>query len=215
MLKGKPCCWNRYCLSLPLAPPQFICIKRKIRLSFLYVHLTYCAKLFFKHIETKIKHLLVMELGTDVTFLVLSSVNNNLFICVLFTGEGCKTRFVGTTELKNIPYITARVICTINFIVKRSSRLRLNIWLLSFLKRSKYSNGNKENTYFEAENNEEEYFRGHENIGCMMFLNNICWGNSHITSLILPLIWFMTNVILCMPKLQVLIFWFYWLLLIQ
>ena len=58
-----------------------------------------------------------MELKTDVIFLVLSSVNNDLFTCVLATGVGCEVRYVGTIELKNIPYISARVTCIINFSV--------------------------------------------------------------------------------------------------
>ena len=62
----------------------------------------------------------VQELATDVIFLVLSSVINDLFIYVFDTGVGCENRYVGTTELKNIPYIRARVACTINFIVKET-----------------------------------------------------------------------------------------------
>ena len=30
----------------------------------------------------------------------------------------CEIRYVGTTELKNIPYISARAACTINYSVK-------------------------------------------------------------------------------------------------
>ena len=36
----------------------------------------------------------------------------------------------------------------------------------------------KEKTYFEAVNNQEEYFRGHENICFMVFSNNML--TSHI-----------------------------------
>ena len=39
---------------------------------------------------------------------------------------------------------------------------------------------NKENTYFEAVNNQEEYFRGYENICCMVFLNNMLMTSSHM-----------------------------------
>ena len=51
---------------------------------------------------------------------------------------GCEIRYVGTTKLKYIPYISARATCTINFSVKETSMLRLNIWMLSFLEESKY-----------------------------------------------------------------------------
>ena len=79
-----------------------------------------------------------MELATDVIFLVLSSVNNDLPLYVLVTGMGSEIRYVGTTELKNISYIGARATCTINFSLKETSMLRLKIWMLSFLEESKY-----------------------------------------------------------------------------
>ena len=50
-----------------------------------------------------------MELTTDVNFLVLSSVNNNLFLYVLATSMICEIRYVGTGKLKNIPYINLRL----------------------------------------------------------------------------------------------------------
>ena len=83
----------------------------------LYVHLTQCAELLSKHDKANFRHLLGMELKTDAIFLVLSSVNNDLFTYVLATGVGCEIRYVGTIELKNVPYISARVTCTINFSV--------------------------------------------------------------------------------------------------
>ena len=55
-----------------------------------------------------------MDLATDVILLVLSTVNNDLFLDVFTAGVGCEIRYVGTTEMKNIPYISARVSCTIN-----------------------------------------------------------------------------------------------------
>ena len=58
-----------------------------------------------------------MELATDVIFLVLLSVNNDLFINVFDTGVGFEIRYVGITELKNIPYISARLNCMVNFSV--------------------------------------------------------------------------------------------------
>lgn len=54
-----------------------------------------------------------MELDTDAILLVLLSVNTYVFA----TGVGCKIRYVGTTELMNIPFISARVTCKINFSV--------------------------------------------------------------------------------------------------
>ena len=79
-----------------------------------------------------------MELVTDVIVLVLLSGNNNLTIYESATGVGCDIRYVGTTEMKNIPYFSARAICTINFSVKETSMLSIKIWMLSFLKESKY-----------------------------------------------------------------------------
>ena len=68
-----------------------------------------------------------MELVTDVIFLVLLLGNNNLAIYESATGVGCDIRYVGTTEMKNIPYLSARAICTISFSVKETSMLRLKI----------------------------------------------------------------------------------------
>ena len=79
-----------------------------------------------------------MELATDAIFLVLSSVNNGLFIYVFATSVGCEIIYVGTTELKNILYISARVTCTINASAKETWILRLKIWMLSFLEGSKH-----------------------------------------------------------------------------
>ena len=46
-----------------------------------------------------------MELVTDAIFLALSLANNDLTIYVFATGVGCEIRYVGTTELKNTPYL--------------------------------------------------------------------------------------------------------------
>ena len=56
-----------------------------------------------------------MEIATDVFILVLSSVNNDLFVDVLATDVDCEIVCVGTTELNNVPYINGKVTCTINF----------------------------------------------------------------------------------------------------
>ena len=61
-----------------------------------------------------------MEFATDVTFLVLSSVNNDLIIYVFATGVGCQTTNVGSTELSNVPYVSAMVTCMINFCDKET-----------------------------------------------------------------------------------------------
>ena len=79
-----------------------------------------------------------MKLATDAIFLVLLSMNNDLFIYVFATNMGCEIIYVSTTELKNIPYISARVTCTINLSVEETWIPRLNIWKLSFLEGSKY-----------------------------------------------------------------------------
>ena len=64
-----------------------------------------------------------MWLATEVIFLVLSSVNNNLHIYVFATGVACEVTYVGSTELNNVSYISAKVNCTISFIDKE-------IWML-------------------------------------------------------------------------------------
>ena len=127
----------------------------------------------------------------DVGFLVLWSENNDWTIYVFATGVGCKIRSVGSTELKNVPYLSSRAACTINISVKETSMLRLKIWMLSFLEENKYLTSKYLNkylrplfwwkkTYFKALNNQEEYFRRYENICCMIFLNNTLITLSHI-----------------------------------
>ena len=94
------------------------CNKLIILLSSLYVQLTQCVELLSKHLEANFKHLRGMELATDSIFLLLLSVNNDLFLYVFATSVGSEIIYVGTTVLKNIPYISARVTCTINLSVK-------------------------------------------------------------------------------------------------
>ena len=129
-LNGKSCCGNRCYLCPPF------CNKSRTLLSFLYVHLTQCAKILSKHLEANFKHLFGMELATDVIFLVFSSADNDLYIYVFDTGVGCEIKYVGTTEMKDIPYISARATCAINF--KEILILRLKVWMLSFLEDSTY-----------------------------------------------------------------------------
>ena len=122
----------------PLAHQKNFYNKLRTLLSSLYVHLIQCPKLLSKHLEVNFKHLLGMELTADVIFLVPSSLKNDLSLYVFVASMGCEIRYVGTTEQKNITYISARATCTINFSVKETSMLRLKIWMLSFLEESKY-----------------------------------------------------------------------------
>ena len=103
----------------------------------LCVHLIQCAKTLSKYNEAKLQRLLGMELATDVIFLVLP-VNNDFLIYAFATNVSCEIRYVGNAELKNIPYISARATCTINFSLKETWILRLKIWLTSFLEWSNY-----------------------------------------------------------------------------
>ena len=78
-------------------------------MRFLYVHLIHRVRLLSKHLEANFKHLHQMGLVTDVIFLVLSSVNNDLHIYVFFAGVGCEVPYIGSAELNNVPYISAKV----------------------------------------------------------------------------------------------------------
>ena len=44
-----------------------------------------------------------MELATNVTFLVLSLVNNDLLLDAFATSMDCEIRYVGTAELNYVP----------------------------------------------------------------------------------------------------------------
>ena len=68
-----------------------------------------------------------MQLATNVTILILSSVNNDLFVYVLTTGVGCEITCVGITEMNHVPYISAKVTCTISFSDRETWMLRLKI----------------------------------------------------------------------------------------
>ena len=126
-----------------------------------------------------------MEFATDVILLVLSLINNYLIIYLFPTGVDCEITYVVSTELNNVPFIIAKVTCTINFSDKETWMLRLNIWAISVLEGSKYLTQNdhffdKEKTNFEAVNNLEEYFRVHKNLSFMVFPNNMVVTSSHI-----------------------------------
>ena len=110
-----------------------------------------------------------------------------MYLCNFDTGVGCGIIYVGTTEMKDIPYISVRATSMIKFSVKETSMLRLKIWMLSFLEESTYIYltqkdrfFDKENIYFEDVNNQNEYFRGYENICCMIFLTNMLMTSPQI-----------------------------------
>ena len=81
----------------------------------MYIDATHCVKLLLKHLETNFKHLLGMEFEAAVIFLILLSVNNDLVIYVFATGVSCEITYLGSTEMNNVPYISAKVTCTITF----------------------------------------------------------------------------------------------------
>ena len=64
-----------------------------------------------------------MELVVDVVFLVLSTANNDLNIYLFAADVGCEIRYVSTTELKNIPYLSVRTNSIINVSAKENSML--------------------------------------------------------------------------------------------
>ena len=126
-----------------------------------------------KHLEENFKNLLGMEVVTDVVFLVLSSETNDWTIYVFATGAGIKIRSAGSTELKNVPYLSCRATCTINVSFKETSMLRSGcsaFWRRANIKLKKTTSLIRK-TYFKALKNQEEYFRQYENICCMIFLN--------------------------------------------
>ena len=92
-------------LLTTFSKPKTFCNKARTLLSSLYVNLTQCVKVLSKHLEANFKHLLGIELVTDPIFVALSSANNDLTIYVFATGVDCEIRYVGTTELKNTPYL--------------------------------------------------------------------------------------------------------------
>ena len=106
-------CWNTCCFLPPLAHQKFFFNKPRTLLSSRYVHLIHCVK-------TLSKNLLGIELATDEIFLVLSPVNNDLFIHVFATGVSREITYVGNTELKNVTYISIKVTCTISFTDKET-----------------------------------------------------------------------------------------------
>ena len=114
------------------------CNKPGTLLSFLYVYSIHCVKLLSKHLEPSFKHLFGMEFATDMIFVVLLSVNNDLIIYVFDTAMGCEITCIDCTELDNVPYISAKVTCTIIFCDIEKWMLRLNIWTISVLEGSKY-----------------------------------------------------------------------------
>ena len=93
---------------------------------------------FLNTLGQNFKHLLGQEFANNLIFLVLSSANNDLVIYVFTTGVGCEITYVGSAELNNVPCISAKVTCTINFSDKETWVLRLKSCMISVLKGSKY-----------------------------------------------------------------------------
>ena len=93
---------------------------------------------FLNTLGQNFKHLLGQQFATNLIFLVLSSANNDLVIYVFATGVGCEITYVGSAELNNVPCISAKVPCTINFSDKEICVLRLKSCMISVLKGSKY-----------------------------------------------------------------------------
>ena len=123
--------------------PKMFCNKPRTLLMFALDELSICSfnlmcQTTSKHLEANFKNLLGIKLVTDVIFLVLWSENNDWTIYVFATGVDCKIRSAGSAEFKNVPYLSCRATCTINVSVKETSTLWLKIWMLSFLKESKY-----------------------------------------------------------------------------
>ena len=112
--------------------------KSRTLLCSLSVYSIHCVQLLSKRLEKNFKHLLRMKFANDVDFRVLSSVNNDLIIYIFVTGVGCEITYVGSTELNNVPYISAKVTCAINFSDKENWILRVNISMISVLEGSKY-----------------------------------------------------------------------------
>ena len=76
-----------------------------------------------------------MESTSDFTLQLLSSVNNDLFFPVFFAiGVGHEIECVGATKSTDILYVSVRVTCMIKLNIEGNS----NIWMLSFLRKSKY-----------------------------------------------------------------------------
>ena len=79
-----------------ISTPRNFLNKPRTLLGSLYVHLIHCVKPLSKHLKANFKHLLGMELGTGVIFLVLSQVKNDLFISIFATCAGCEITYVDT-----------------------------------------------------------------------------------------------------------------------
>ena len=48
-------------------------------------------------------------MATDVVFLILPPVNNDLFIYIFATGLGYEIKYVSNSELNSVAYISAKV----------------------------------------------------------------------------------------------------------
>ena len=80
------------------------------------MHLKQCAELFLKLFGGKLQNLLGMKLTTSVNLLLLSAVDNDIFIFFL-----SQVLTMKLTESMNICYISDRVACTIKRNIKEIS----------------------------------------------------------------------------------------------
>ena len=79
-----------------------------------------------------------MELTADIIFLFLSSVSNIYLFIVI--GVGCEINYLGITELTNISYVSAQLICataTTNYHQKMFQKI--GILKKAFLRNSCFS----------------------------------------------------------------------------
>ena len=119
-----------------LSKPKMFCKPRTL-LSSLFVLLTQGVKLLPNILRQTSK--IYLEWSFNWCRFSCSFTRKECWTIYVFaTGVGYKIRSVGSTELKNVPYLSYRATCTINVSVKETSMLRLKIWMISLLKESKY-----------------------------------------------------------------------------
>ena len=185
---------------------------KKCFVTKLYVYSIHCVKLLSKHPEANFKHILGMQFAVDVIFVVLSSLNNDLIIYVFATVVGCEITYKGCTELNNVPYISAKVTCTINFGDKETR-------MFSVVEGSKCITYNDH--FFDKKRQawKQQIFQKsileYTVIYVLWYFRTMWWWHHHISSLIFSLIWVMTKIILCMQKSLVFVLRLFWLVLIQ
>ena len=102
----------------------------------------------------------------------VSFISKKWLIYLFATSLSCKITCVDPTKSRNILNISPRVTCTINIGIKETFK----ILMLSFLEVSDHFF----ERYFEAVNDQKEYFRLYGKICCMILLNNMLMISSHI-----------------------------------